>query len=192
VQIAIAAGLVGVVLVGVTAASGLMRGGSNGKQTPHGQSSSAPPRPLIDAQEYIDDRGIQLNVPKTWAKLPAGSYVDFTDPEDHGRRLRVNVEKSGNDPRAFLQSAENHLRGNAGACAAPFTEVSLRDVQLDGKQAAELEYTCGTGAAQRHGIWRAVVNNGKAYHFFLTVPAARFDESKPIYQEMVQSFHFTA
>jgi hypothetical protein len=189
-KIAVAAGLVGILLVGATAASGWMSGGSSNR-TPQAQRSSAPPKPLIDAEEYVDERGIRLNVPRNWARAPSGSYIDFTDPADHGRRLRVNIEKSGLDPHGFLRAAGDQLKRNKSGCAAPYTEVGLNDVQLDGKQAAELEYTCGSGATQRHGIWRAVVYNGKAYHFFLTVPATRYDESKPIYQEMVQSFHLT-
>ena len=102
------------------------------------------------------------------------------------------MESSGLDPHAFLATAGENLKKKDSGCAAPYTQVGLRDVQLDGKKAAELEYTCGTGDTQRHGIWRAVVTSGKAYHFFLTVPAARFDESKLIYDEMVRSFHLTA
>jgi hypothetical protein len=66
--------------------------------------------------------------------------------------------------------------------------VALRDVQLDGRPAAELEYTCGQGDKMRHGIWRAVVVDGRSYHFFLTVPDSRFAESKIIFDEMVRSF----
>ena len=40
----------------------------------------------------------------------------------------------------------------------------------------------------RHGLWRAIVINGKAYHFYLTVPQSRVDESQVIYQELVASF----
>ena len=55
---------------------------------------------------------------------------------------------------------------------------------------AELEYTCGDGDKMRHGIWRAIVVDGTAYHFYLTVPDARFAASKVVFDEMVRSFHF--
>ena len=32
--------------------------------------------------------------------------------------------------------------------------------------------------------------DGKAYHFYLTVPDARFADSKIIFDEMVRSFQF--
>jgi hypothetical protein len=40
----------------------------------------------------------------------------------------------------------------------------------------------------RHGIWGAVIVDGKAYHFYLTVPDAQFAASKVIFDEMVRSF----
>ena len=73
---------------------------------------------------------------------------------------------------------------------APFTEVGLREATLAAQPAAELEYTCGEGDGKRHGIWRAIVHDGNAYHFYLTVPDARFGESKIIFDEMVRSFQF--
>ena len=36
------------------------------------------------------------------------------------------------------------------------------------------------------------MQNGKAYQFFLTVPATLYDASKPIYDEMVRSYRFGA
>lgn len=32
--------------------------------------------------------------------------------------------------------------------------------------------------------------DGKVYHFYLSVPDTRFDESKVIFDEMVRSFQF--
>jgi hypothetical protein len=43
----------------------------------------------------------------------------------------------------------------------------------------------------RHGIWRAVVVEGVAYHFYVTTLAADFADSRIIYDEMVRSFVFT-
>jgi hypothetical protein len=65
-------------------------------------------------------------------------------------------------------------------------------VELAGEPAAELEYTCGTGDTMRHGLWRAVVRDGKAYSFYLTVAQTRFEESRPIFEELVRSFELTA
>ena len=190
---AIAAGLVAALLFGVGMASGWFGGDGNGG-TPQGQkppakTSSAPSTPLIDVQEFHDDKkGITVNVPKAWTKGGASGYTDFTDPGDKGRRLRINVE-TASTVQSFLTVAEDRLKRNASnSCVAPYNRISLKDVELDHKPAGELEYTCGEGEAQRHVIWRSVVLSGKSYHFYLTVPEAKFQESRVIYDEMVRSF----
>jgi hypothetical protein len=149
--------------------------------------SSAPETPLIEAQEYRD-RGIAVNVPKGWNRTAGGSYVDYTDPAS-ARWVRINIEPANVTATKFLQNAEAGLR-NPTRCPAPFAEVGLREATLAGQPAAELEYTCGDGDSKRHGIWRAIVRNGNAYHFYLTVPDARFADSKIIFDEMVRSFQF--
>jgi serine/threonine protein kinase len=145
---------------------------------------------LIAVDAYHDaDLNVTVNVPKGWTKSTNGSYVDFTDPQDKGRRLRINVERAGGNAQQFLGVAERGLKDPAKkTCAVPYARVDLRDVQLAGQPAAELEYKCGQGDQMRHAIWRATVIRGKAYSFFVTVPASRFDESMAIYQEMVRSF----
>ncbi len=187
----VAAGLVGLILlVGIAAWAGWFSGDSAPPDGPPGASgpaASAPATPLIDAQEYRD-RGIAVNVPKAWTRSGAGSYVDFTDPAS-ARWIRINIEQTGATAMQFLRNAETGLQ-NPSRCPAPFTEVGLREAELGGRPGAELEYTCGTGDTKRHGIWRAVVVDGSAYHFYLTVPDARFAESKIIFDEMVRSFQF--
>ncbi|MBT8226286.1 MAG: protein kinase [Dactylosporangium sp.] len=155
------------------------------------QPTASSPGPAGQVQEYRDSRGFVVNVPATWTKKPTKPYVDFVDPEDQGRRLRVNVEVAGGSAQRYLEAAERGLKRTTSTCPAPYTRVGLRSVELDGQEAAELEYTCGSGDQMRHGIWRALVRNGKAYQFFVSVPHPRFTESKPIYDEMVQSYHLT-
>jgi eukaryotic-like serine/threonine-protein kinase len=189
-RIIVAAGLVGVLLlVGIAAWSGWFSDDSAPPAPPgaSGSGASAPASPLIDAQEYRD-RGIAVNVPKAWARSGAGSYVDYTDPAS-ARWIRINIEQTGATAMQFLKNAETGLQ-NPSRCPAPFTEVGLRETSLGGQPGAELEYTCGAADTKRHGIWRAVVVNGNAYHFYLTVPDARFAESKIIFDEMVRSFQF--
>ncbi len=158
-------------------------------------ASATADQPLIaDAVLYTDkSKRYTLNVPKSWN--PTGtSYIDFTDANDKSRRLRVNVENAGSDAGDFLHVAENNLKKNGSSCPAPYHQVGLREddsIRLSGQVAAELEYTCGSGDAMRHGIWRATVMNGKAYEFFLTVPDSKFDASKPVYDEAVRSYRIT-
>jgi eukaryotic-like serine/threonine-protein kinase len=192
-QLGIAAGIVVVVAIG--AVLFVTRGGSPAAQAgPVPSSSRSADTPLIpDAQKYTDkDNRFTLNVPGSWKQAPTSTYVDFTDPSDTGRRLRVNIEASGTSAQDFLESAENQLKKKTTSCAAPYTRVDLKtDVTLDGRPAAELEYQCGSGDTMRHGIWRATIVDKHAYEFFLTVPDSEFTASKAIYDEAVRSYHLT-
>jgi hypothetical protein len=190
VRVGLIAGIsVAVLVVGVL---GLVTiaGGRSTPATASATPSASAASPLIPIQEYHDaDLNVTVNVPAGWAKTTNGSYVDFTDPQDRGRRLRLNVEKAGGTAQQFLGVAERGLKDPAKkTCAAPYARVDLRDVELSRQPAAELEYTCGQGDQTRHAIWRATVLGGKAYSFFVTVPAPRFAESVAIYQELVRSF----
>jgi hypothetical protein len=156
---------------------------------------SAAPSAATDVQEHRDQRGFAVNVPKDWQqKKPAsGSYVDYVDPANGDRRIRINVEAAGATPAQFAEVAEGYLRSHANVCEAPYQRVALRsDVQLAALPAAEWEYTCGSGDRLRHGIWRALAQNGKAYTFYLSVPDSVFAQSRPIYDEMVRSYRFGA
>ena len=193
---AVAAGVV-VVLVVALAMSGLFSGDGDGSQTgkPPVAASSGPARPLLDVEAFTHPGGITVNIPKGWTKKQLGNasapYWDITDPADPNRRIRINIEKASSTPRAFLEGAENRLKTTTSSCAQPYTHVAMTDNKLDGHAAAILEYTCGSGDQQRHALWNAVLQGGKSYHFFVTVPEARFTESRIIFEEMVRSFKLT-
>ena len=68
--------------------------------------------------------------------------------------------------------------------------MALVEASLGGLSGAELEYTCGEGASMRHGIWRAVVRDGTAFHFYLTTLDVAFAANRAVYDEMVRSFQF--
>jgi hypothetical protein len=152
--------------------------------------SPAATGPLIaNAHLYQDQRGFSLNVPGDWTPSKGGTYIDFTDPSDPGRRLRVNVERAGGTAEQFLLAAEGQLKKHPDKCSAPYNRIALRtDVTLDGRPAAELEYTCGHDQQTRHGVWRATVTGKKAYEFFLTVEVGRWQESIDVYHEAVRSY----
>ena len=89
----------------------------------------------------------------------------------------------------MLDRKKPDLRRHLGGSTWPVRDqVQLHEAPLAGQSGAELEYTCGEGDAKRHGIWRALVKDGNAIHFYLTVPDNRFSESKIIFAEMVRSF----
>ena len=193
-QLGLAGGLAVVVLVAV----GIAAFGGDDPPTTNAQAgvpSAAPTAAAFDTQVHAE-RGVSVNVPKGWKRSGGGKtvYFDFIDPEDSGRKVRILVEDVSDraTPTGFLQTAERGLKGNARSCPKPYSRVDLRDGELDGRVSGELEYTCGEGDTQRHGIWRAVVHGGHAYSFFLSSTEARFAESKPIFDEMVRSFQLTA
>ena len=192
-QAAVAAAVVLVLVLAVGGFAGWFGGGGSphaGASTaPSAQASNAPP---FQVQAYTDAHGITVNVPGGWTKQPAGSYTDFVDPADGGRKIRINGSESAKSVTSFFTGAENRLKTVSSSCTPPYNRLGLRDITLDGKQGGELEYTCGSGAAQRHALWASVVISGHAYHFFVTVPEAKFAESKVIYEEMVRSFKVTA
>jgi eukaryotic-like serine/threonine-protein kinase len=189
----IAAGGVAVVVVLASVMLANMGGGSPDGTPPAAQSSQAPPAEpaSLDVQQYTG-RGISVNVPAGWQKKASANtvYVDFTDPADAKRRVRILVEETtGSDPARFMQVAENGLKTRTTSCAKPYTRIDLRSpVQLAGQPAAELEYTCGAGDQERHGIWRAILLDGHAYSFYLTARESQFAESKQIFDEMVRTF----
>ncbi|MCZ7420939.1 serine/threonine-protein kinase [Verrucosispora sp. WMMA2121] len=191
VQLAAAGGLAVLLLIGIVA---FASGGDETPTTPVAEpSTSADEGPGIEMQEH-SARGVQMLVPKGWKRAaPAGGvYIDYTDPEDSGRRVRILNEKWSGTSVRWAQVAENGLKTRSASCAKPYTQVAMAEKELAGKPSAEFEYTCGEGAEMRHGIWHGVAHDGRLYSFYLTSTDARFEESKPIYAAMLKSFQLTA
>jgi hypothetical protein len=191
VQLAAAGGLALVLLVGVLVGS---LGGDDPEPSPSVQAGKSPDVvPASFPTQTHNERGVSISVPKGWKRAAPKKavYVDYTDPNDSGRRVRVLVEDfKGTSSRRWAEIAANGLRSSK-SCAKPFQQLGLTDEELAGKPAAQLEYTCGPDGSQRHGIWRGVVTDGKVYSFYLTTPAERFEESKAIFDTMVESFQLT-
>ncbi|MEU5913126.1 serine/threonine-protein kinase [Micromonospora sp. NPDC047527] len=188
VQLAAAGGLAVVLLLGVLALSG---GDDPAPTTPQAQPTpSAAAGPAVEMQEHTA-RGIQVMVPKGWKKATGGSYTDYIDPEDSGRKVRIITEKWSSSSTRWAETAENGLKTKSTSCVKPYNQVSSTETELASKPAAEFEYTCGEGDAMRHGVWRGVAQDGKAYSFYLTSIDAKFAESKPIFDEMVRTFQLT-
>ncbi|MEV4758039.1 protein kinase [Micromonospora sp. NPDC049559] len=188
VQLAAAGGVALVLVLGTVL---LFSGGDPERPAPQA-GSLTPSAPAVQTQPYAD-RGVAVNVPKGWTRNGAGTYVDYVDPQDSGRKVRIIVEKfSGSSSHRWAEIAENGLKKpDSKSCARPYARLAFTDVELAGKAAAEFEYNCGQGDAMRHGVWRGVVSGGKAYSFYLTSNDGKFAESKPIFDEMVRSFQLT-
>jgi hypothetical protein len=188
VQLAAGAGLAVVVVLSAV----VLFSSDDPEQTPPPQAGvSATPVPAAFPTQRYAARGVSVNVPQTWERATGGSYVDFVDPADDGRKVRILVERSTAEPVRFLEIAEQFLKTRSKSCVKPYTRVGLRDAEVGGQPSAELEYTCGTGDRMRHGVWRAIVQDGKAYSFYMTTTEARFAESLPVFQEMVNTFKVT-
>jgi hypothetical protein len=179
-------------LAAIGAMSGWFSGGSGVAAPPPATTPAitpTPDQPLIAEVQQYADRGISVNVPKNWTKSGSGTYVDYTDPANNGRKIRINIEDASGDAEKFFTTAETGLK-KPSTCPSPYKRVALTPTTLAQKPANQLEYTCGSGSSMRHGIWDAVVVGGKVYHFYLTVPDAKFGDSKIIFEEMARSFSF--
>jgi serine/threonine protein kinase len=151
----------------------------------------APPVAAFPTQVY-NDKGLSVHVPKGWTKKSAGNWVDYIDPDDKLRKVRILVEPSNGTPTSFLGVAANTLDKRSANCPKPFAKIDVTTTQISGRDAAVLEYTCGNGPEARHGMWGAIVTGGKAYSFYLTSKDARFAESRPIFDEMAKSYTLKA
>jgi serine/threonine protein kinase len=182
----------GVAVLVAVCAIAVMNMGGDSPDGPPANPVAIPETPTQQADFPVQQhnaRGISVSVPQGWRQTGTGSWIDFTDPADSKRKVRIIVEDAGSDPVKFMQVAENGLKTRTTSCTKPYSRLKLSDsVELSGQPAAELEYTCGQDDQERHGIWRAVLQGGKAYSFFLTAKESRFAESMPIYDEMVRTF----
>jgi hypothetical protein len=142
-----------------------------------------------DTQAYKGNKAISVNVPARWKRTASGNYVDYIDPDDALRKVRVLAEPGKATPARFVtEVAPNGLKKSKN-CPKPFKTLATdEDVQVGGHPGAELEYTCGDGDEMRHGIWRMTQVDGTMYSFFLTTPAAEFDDSKKYFAAMAESF----
>jgi hypothetical protein len=151
------------------------------------QPTTAPVAASFPTQTY-SERGINVDVPQGWARKASGVWVDYIDPDDKLRKVRILVESSKATPEKFLSVAENGLENRSTSCPKPYARVNLTQQSIAGRDGAVLEYTCGTGPEARHGMWGAVIENGKAYSFYLTTSEAKFADSKQIFDEMAKTY----
>ncbi len=189
VQLAAAGGLAVVLLLGVLALAG-------GDETPPAApqaapTSAAPAGPAVEMMEH-SGKGVRIMVPNGWLRKSAGNWVDYVDPQDGGRKVRILVEDFSTTSIRWAEIAEEGLRKRSTSCPKPYAQIAMSEVDWVGKRAAEFEYTCGEGDAMRHGKWRGLVDGGKVYSFYLTSTDAKFEESRPIFDAMAESFQLTA
>ncbi|WP_189081666.1 serine/threonine-protein kinase [Mangrovihabitans endophyticus] len=191
-QLIAAAGALAVVVLLVLVFT--LPGGSDDTGTPVAEPSASAPAAATFPTQVYQDRGITVNVPQEWELKTAkkASWVDYADPQDSKRKVRILVEKAGGTPVSFLEIAEKGLKTRSSNCPDPYQRVDLRQEKIDGRDGGVLEYTCGNGPSARHGLWGAVIADGKAYSFYLTTKESQFADSKPVFDEMITSYHLQA
>ncbi|MEU8044594.1 protein kinase [Micromonospora echinofusca] len=186
VQLAAAGGLAALLLIGAVV---LFTGGDDPAPTvPQAAPTSQAPAAGVPEMKEHSARGVSVMVPKDWERTTGGLYIDYIDPEDDGRKVRILNEKFGGSSMRWAEVAENVLKSPKSSCTKPYNRISITEQELAGMPAAQLEYTCGEGDSMRHGLWRGVVRDGRVYSFYLTSTDAKFAESKPIFDEMVKTF----
>ena len=172
----------------------LLFSGGDDKTSPEpvaGPSVAGTAPAAFDTQVHTDRR-FTVNVPKGWNRKAAGDWVDYIDPNDKVRKVRILVESSKGTSSSFLGVVANGLRKGTSTCPKPYDEVSLTPATVAGLEAGVLEYTCGSGDTARHGRWGTVVRDGRAYSFYLITKESRYAESSMIFDEMVRSFNLAA
>ena len=109
---------------------------------------AAPAAASSPTQEHAD-RGVTVNVPKGWKRHGGRAVcVDYIDPETASARCASWSRRSKADPGELPAGApRTACRTGRRNCPKPYSQVGLRDGRASAaRTAAELEYTCGTGA----------------------------------------------
>jgi serine/threonine protein kinase len=156
-------------------------------------TATAPAGPGVEMQAH-SAKGVTVQVPKGWDRKSGGVFVDYVDPQDSGRKVRILAETWSGTSVSWAEFASRNLKAKSDTsknCPRPYQQVSITEQKLAGEPAAELEYTCGEGDTMRHGVWRGVVKDGKVYSFYLSSTDVKFAASKPIFDAMASSFQLT-
>ncbi|RAO08333.1 hypothetical protein [Micromonospora noduli] len=120
------------------------------------------------------------------------SYVDFVDPQDKGRKVRIIAENRRGTPTMWAESARNFLRTKSTTCGNPYRDVAMVEQDLAGSPGVLFENTCSEGATKRHGLLRTALRNGKMHSFHLSTTEARFTESRLVADETAGTFEIAA
>ncbi|MBB5870399.1 hypothetical protein F4553_003778 [Allocatelliglobosispora scoriae] len=182
----------------VAAANGVFADDPGSSPTATGPSGAASPStaasPTVDGIVY-KGKGIQVVFPTGWKRTVNNDYVQYDDPANSGRWIRLLVN-NGKDAQKTLNSADSQLKKRG--CESEYEKVEIRDAQLAGRPGKELEYLCTPEAKNdvepiaRHGLWRAVVVEGKVYQLYLSTTEADFTLAKPVFETVSGTYQVTA
>jgi serine/threonine protein kinase len=197
IQVAAAAGLTAVVLIGLGVVLTLALGGGDGGPSAGGQppgpapSAGAVDEPPFEVQEYAG-RGMAVNLPAEWRGIDNQElvYIDFVDPADASSQIRLLAEDWSGDAGRLVEVAEGNIRENPN-CPSYQRVGELTERELAGLPAMQLEYMCGEGDELRRARWVTVVHDETAYSFRFTARESEFADRETIFDELLRSFEVT-
>jgi hypothetical protein len=183
-----AAVLVALALVwaGVGLASGWFESDEATPKPPHKASG-----PGFAVKPY-QGMGMKVNVPASWQRRDAGTYVQFFDPKDETAWLRISAPWDQRYATRILRASDRNFSN--GCCGlTDYRQVRLHPARLAGHRGAELEYTATKVATgqRRHGIWRMIVVDGRNYQVYMSVPDNRFTDYKKVFTEAARTMKLT-
>ncbi|GAA2402951.1 hypothetical protein Cme02nite_43650 [Catellatospora methionotrophica] len=194
-RLAVGLGLVGVLVV--TGVAWAVMGGDDAN-SPAAQPGATPSAPVAssastqvpEGMEQVTFKNVTVLVPKGWVPAKSGSYVDYRDPNDKERWLRINVYKSGGNPTRELEGAEKNFKKVDRCQKDTYQRIDLSDQKLGTLEtAAQLEYQCTPpNKNARHAIWRIGVEGGTAFHIYLSTWEDSFAQDKGVFDQAVGSF----
>jgi hypothetical protein len=196
VQVAAAAGLTAVVLIGLGVVLALLLRDGDGSGPSAGQPPGPGPsagsdQPPFEVKQYAG-RGLAVNLPAEWQGIDNQElvYIDFVDPADASSQVRLLAEDWGGDAGRLVEVAEGNIRENAN-CPSYQRVGELTEREVAGLPATQLEYTCGEGDELRRARWVTVVQDGTAYSFRFTARESEFADRETIFDELLRSFQIT-
>jgi hypothetical protein len=200
-RLAAGAGLAGVLLVAGVAWA--VMGDDEEKDPGTGAVGPAPSSPASPAANQVPDGmqevtfknqhgSVKVLVPKGWKPAKSGTYVDYRDPDNADRWLRINIYKPARKPTSEFESAEKYFKDAAKKrCQQDtYVRVELSDQKLGTiETAGQLEYQCTPpDKEQRHALWRIGVDGGVAYHVYLSTLESTFAADRPVFDKAIESF----
>ncbi|GIF97351.1 serine/threonine-protein kinase [Catellatospora citrea] len=194
-RLAVGAGLAGVLVV-TGVAWAVMGGddentpGANGGPSPSAPAASSASSQVPEGMERVTFKDVTVLVPKGWTPVKSGSYVDYRDPADKDRWLRINVYQSGGNPTKELEGAEKTFKKVDRCQKDTYQRIDLSAQKLGALEtAAQLEYQCTPPAKNpRHAVWRIGVSGGMAYHIYLSTWEDSFAQDRAVFDQAVGSF----
>jgi eukaryotic-like serine/threonine-protein kinase len=186
----VAAGLILVMVVAAVIAGRALLGGSSGSRhraasdTPSASPSAQPGGLPAGFRRYAHPGGFSVAVPQGWTPTQVNNgIVDVQEPGST-RFLRLIRSASTAAARTQLASAEpGFASSHDGYHLLRLDKVSYRSYD-----AADWEFTYDKSGTLRHVLYRAVAVDGASYGLYLSVPDARWTESRRIFDVAAATF----